>query len=185
MALPLLCIYVSSFPSTLWVTTPSMLRFVIASAVAICSLLAVGCGGPPSATASGTVKYAGQPVENGAIILQAYDNSGGAAKASIVGGKYTLGSDSGLTAGTYRVQIHGYKKSPNAAPQAPAGGAVNDPELAVNQNAGPPTGTDPNMYPYIPSQYNLTTELTVTIAPGENPGKDFDLKAATEKDAQP
>ena len=78
------------------------------------------------------------------------------------------------------MQIHGYKKAGDA-PKGPAGGeSGDDPDLAVIENAGPPTEGDPNMVPYIPSQYNVTTELTVEIAPGENPAKDFDLKAAQE-----
>lgn len=159
-----------------------MLRLLNIVLLASLCLISIGCGGQPSATANGEVKYAGKLVENGSIVFQAYGESGGgSAKALITGGKYSLDEESGLTAGHFRVQIYGYQRS--AAPPAgdgPGAETIDDPDLAITENAGPPIEGDPNTTSYIPSKYNLTTELKVEIKAGENPGTNFDLQAARE-----
>lgn len=141
--------------------------------------ITVGCG-PASSTMSGSVKYAGQAVAEGDIILQAIDRSGGVAKGKIVDGKYNLDESAGLTTGEYRVQIHGYKKS--LTPIANPGENISTSEdVDVKNSAAPTSSGDLTLVPYIPSVYNQATELTTTIEAGANDGVDFDLKAVAEK----
>lgn len=154
------------------------MRLAALIALSVSLLGLVGCGGPAGATASGKVTYGGEPVADGAIVFQPADKQGGPAKARIIDGKYMLDEKSGLTAGAYYVQIHGFRKG-NATEQGPGDESLDDPDLAITENAGPPTDGDANAVSYIPPKYNATTELKKTIQPGQNPDLDFDLEAAS------
>ena len=148
--------------------------------LATCLLLviSVGCG-PSAATMSGMVKYGGQPVKDGNIILQAIDRSGGVAKGKIIDGKYNLDETAELTAGAYRVQIHGYKKS--TVKIHDPGEDISTSEDVDVKSGGPASSGDLTLVPFIPTVYNQSTELTADVVAGANEGKDFDLKVVAEK----
>lgn len=82
-------------------------------AVAICAA-AVGCGsneGPERFDLSGSVQFAGKPVPMGSIEFVPdpdAENSGPAAYADIVDGRYTTNAGKGIVGGAYVLTVVGY-----------------------------------------------------------------------------
>jgi hypothetical protein len=124
--------------------------------IALAVLAFCGCGGSDWGYLSGTVLLNGQPVGPGSITLEPVNADRAGAVASFgTDGKYSVisaGRKEGAPAGEYRVTIHG--------------GA------GYGEEAVGPRPKSP-----IPARYGNpnTTDLTVTIEPGEKVF-DFNLK---------
>lgn len=116
-------------------------------AALLMSLPAAGCGGPARHAVTGTVTFAGRPVEYGAISFQPDASAGPTAPtgyARITDGKYELPADQRPAAGRYAVKVTGFDKSKMKPDPAP-GEAVNTPalfpEFTRTVDIPPPGGT--------------------------------------------
>ena len=72
-----------------------------------------GCGpsGPEKATVTGTVTYAGKPIEFGMIKFNPIEGtSGPVSSATIKNGEYRIDNKGGVPVGRHLVQIDGYRK---------------------------------------------------------------------------
>ncbi len=120
-------------------------------AVAMLSLVGCGGGGPPRAAVQGNVTWEGKPIESGTINFIS-TGTGGSASATIVEGKYQLGSAEGASLGANRVEIFGFKNlgSREAGPPHPPGTMIE----ATEQ--------------FIPSEYNNASKQIVEVQAGEN-----------------
>jgi hypothetical protein len=132
---------------------------------AVCGLLAAviaGCGGPSRAVVTGTVTYQGKAISKGAISFLPCEGTVAAATiAEIVDGKYKVDSLGGLPVGVYQAQIVAYR------PYSGAGRNV----IIDPLNSG-----IRDLEQYIPKQYNVKTELKVTVEPSRRPlTRDFTL----------
>jgi len=117
------------------------------------SLLAIGCGssGPPRAAVQGNVTWEGESIETGTINFIP-TGDGPAATGSIQNGEYSLPKGSGPVIGECRVEIFAMK------------------DFGL-QEAGPPhpPGTKIEVVKQIiPTEYNNSSELTVSINDGDN-----------------
>lgn len=131
-----------------------------ASCLTIAMVSLAGCGGGKvGARVEGTVSYAGEPIEDGAIVFHLPDTKGeGEVGGSrISAGKYLIENNPKITAGRYKVEITGNKSSGKKAKNA-------DPDV---------TGSDVRQY--IPPKYNKQSTLTVELTGGLNK-KDFNLE---------
>src|SRR5205807_395611 len=75
------------------------------------ALAVAGCNAPTTASVTGTVTYAGQPVGDGAITFLPADGKGPAAGGKITAGRYAV---DGLTPGPKVVQVVAVKAVPFA-----------------------------------------------------------------------
>ena len=132
--------------------------FVTCTAV----LFATGCGSKgTSCAAKGSVSFAGQPVEDGALRFFPVEGTpGDGAGATISRGTYDIAMDKGLVAGKYRVSITATRST---------GRDIRNPEPMPGEPA-----MVPEIIQYIPEQYNTRTTLQVELDAGEN-RKDFEL----------
>jgi hypothetical protein len=128
-------------------------------ALAVFLLLYPGCSSGPSAT--GTVTFNGETVDNGSIIFRPESDTKVNAAAKIVDGKFTIPSGAGLTTGKNRVEIYWDKKT---------GKKVNTP------------GDEGNLIDetvqVLPAQFNSASGLKEEVKAGANTFT-FDLKATT------
>lgn len=122
-------------------------------AVVLATVFVVGCGdsGPATYSVSGNVSYGGQPLEHGEISFS-IAKLGAINTTRIVDGRY----ERELEAGTYRVEIHSFKKEMVDV----AGQQV---ETAENQ---------------LPDRYSIDSTLTATVTP-EGPNE-FDFAMSQE-----
>jgi len=129
---------------------------------AVVSLLLAGCGGGSSGSAqvSGTVKFNGEPIEDGSISF--YPSSGSAGiSASIEKGKYAVKGTNPPKAGTYKVVVTWNKKTGKQIP-TPGDEAVMMDDV---QQVIPPKFSDKD-----------ATTLTADLKGTGGETKDFDLK---------
>lgn len=121
----------------------------LALVLAILSL--TGCGGGSGPRVSGTVTYAGEPVEDGSITFHdpdgKHEEKGG---ARIVGGKYLAENNPKLTPGRYRVEISWMKSTGRKAKNA-------DPDV-----------TPEDRKQVIPPKYNKQSTLLEEVKSGAN-----------------
>jgi len=113
---------------------------------------ALGCGsnGPEKATVTGTVTFAGKPIEFGMIKFNPIEGTSGPfSSAAIKNGEYRIDNKGGVPVGRHRVQIDGYRKAIVAPPGLPLEEAPPD--------------------QYIPAKYNSASELTEEIRADESP----------------
>lgn len=130
---------------------------------AFVGVLAGGCGGEDVGRVSGTVRVGGQPLSEGVVVFE--DAAAGISVNATIGadGSYTAKTydRNGLPPGTYQVAIKpasiGDGETPLASDPAQSTGAAQSP---------------------IPEKYRSTktSDLSATVAAGENPPFDFDLK---------
>jgi len=138
-------------------------NLVLAALGAFAGLLAGGCGGGDVGKVSGTVKVGGQPLSEGVVV---FENAGaGISVNATIGrdGSYTAKTydRNGLPPGTYQVAVKPASIGDGEAPLA------SDP----SQSAGAAESAIPEKY-----HSTKTSELSATVAAGENPPFDFDLK---------
>ena len=121
-------------------------------------IVAGGCGpkGIERTGVSGTVTYMGQPIKMGEIRF--IPDKGPVWAAPIVDGKY-FASGKGVTAGTLRVEIRGYRPKANAPTNLP--GIV--PEDIPKEQI-------------LPRKFNIDSQIELVIESGSGlVTKDFDL----------
>lgn len=117
---------------------------------------AVGCGseGAPSGL-TGQVTLGGRPVAKGDLRLDPIkDTPGPGGSAKIVDGRYQIPLHAGMLAGEYRVRVTATRAT---------GRMIKNPDAFLG---GP--AEEPEFVQYIPAKYNADSQLTVTLAPGEN-----------------
>jgi hypothetical protein len=131
--------------------------------------LTAGCGKSDRAEVFGQVTLNGKPINDGDISFYPEPGTAGAqSSAPIQGGKYHLGSEWGLVAGTYQVRINAYR-APTDKSNMLAGGLLDKP---------PETPGIPSRQQFLPKKFN--TESTIeklAVAPGQRKiERDYDLK---------
>jgi hypothetical protein len=133
--------------------------------VAVLSMLAIGCGstGPERVVVSGVVTFDGQPIENGRIRFFPKEGTDAPMSGAVIrDGRYTVDHQGGVPVGDHTVEIEGHRVDPRYA-------ALED------EMSGETEGDLPKQQ-FIPEQYNKSTKLEITIAPGGNSVvKDFTL----------
>jgi hypothetical protein len=133
------------------------------SGLAIALILLSGCGGadPLGRQAiSGTVTLNGQPVDNGAIAFEPLDlQKGVGSGANIVGGKYSIPQQQGLTPGKYLVRISSADRS-QAEPVEEMPGEA--PKMMAKER--------------IPAHWNLKSEQQIEVTADGDHVYDFDIK---------
>jgi hypothetical protein len=127
------------------------------------------------ATVSGVVTHNGTPVEGAKVTLHPtaeIDGKGGAAYAAQTDshGKYLIassGRDPGIPPGMYKVTVTKLKTAQgNLPPEAADPG-----QLEAAGGAGGALNALPDEYGKL-----MTSKLTVTLEPGKNENKNFELK---------
>jgi len=115
----------------------------------------VGCGpsGPRKYAVSGTVKFDGQPLEDGHIIFTPEDPSLGPEAGDIVQGEYRLEAHGGMQ----KVKVSASKAVPGTEGQGFRG--------------------LPLIEEYIPAKYNSATTLSAEVTPSGDNRFDFELDA--------
>jgi hypothetical protein len=132
-------------------------RWLAGVGFVICAVVLAGCSsGPKRYPVSGTVKYKGEPIKNGAITFRSPE--GGTGGAAIVNGEYSIPAATGLVPGNYTVSI-----------------SYPDPK-APKPKEGEAPGKTPPAKELLPPKYNLKSELKATIEPIPMNEKSFDLK---------
>ena len=133
-------------------------------AIAAC---VAGCGGPDDGrlAISGTVKFKGAPIKDGAIVKFVPDEQQGTEGLTMTtGGEYALPKPNGLKPGKYTVIV-----------------SLGDGKTAINpvnpdEPPGPGGGTNIVSKELIPKDWNSQSKQHVTVTT-EGPNKfDFDIK---------
>ena len=119
----------------------------LAGAALVLALALTGCGDIPTYRVAGEVTWQGTPVEDGQINFLPEDRNLHPATAKIVNGRY----EAKVPAGRMKVEVHGQK------------------DLGYN-----PAMHQNTKAPYIPSEYNAETTLTLEVKAGDNTA-DFHL----------
>jgi hypothetical protein len=124
------------------------------------TLLAGGCGGSLTSSgysASGTVTWKGQPLDQGSIQFLPEGGSGEMVGTEIRDGHYTLPNPPGLAPGTYQVRINS--------------------RSGVNPASAPDTHLgDPKSKERLRPEYNAKSELKAEVTGGGSKTFDFTLK---------
>jgi hypothetical protein len=125
------------------------------------ALTASGCGSG-KVPVSGSVLFAGKPVEEGMITFEPADGKGSTTGGLIADGNYELQGDAAALPGEKIVRIVALRKTGR---MIPAG------------SPSPPGTMVPEFTQCIPSRYNDRSTLRVQITPDKANTHDFDLKA--------
>ncbi len=127
--------------------------------LAACFVVAVsGCGGDGRVAIEGTVTFDGQPLPAGQIsFLPMSGTKGPAAGAAIKDGAFTIASEGGTFAGKFRVEVTATRPSNRKAMDHETGRMVNVPQQ------------------FIPPKYNVQSQLTADVKPGEENKFNFEL----------
>jgi hypothetical protein len=112
---------------------------------------AAGCEGAKRGAVCGQVTLDGQPVDGGEIRF--IPAVGIPAWAKIAKGRYAIGGSAGPSIGEARVEIRQARKTGKSIPAAPP---------------APPNAMIEQTVEAIPARYNLRSELTAKIEPGNN-----------------
>jgi hypothetical protein len=112
-------------------------------------LLLAGCGGDPNGprAVSGTVRFKGEPLDQGRIHFAPVEKGPTESGATIENGRYQIPKTSGLVPGTYKVSIFSYDRR----------GA----KVASEEIPGDPGNTQ--FKERIPAKYNAKTTLTAEV----------------------
>jgi len=127
-------------------------------------VLLVGCSSKSDlerVVVSGKVRYQGQPVNQGSIMLIPTQGTKGlTSAATIENGTYEVKASSGVPIGTHRVEIQGTRLTGEPKP-----------ERFQHIDAIP----DP-VEQYLPEKYNTKSELTLTVESRSQMTQDFELE---------
>jgi hypothetical protein len=126
----------------------------------------LGCwpSGPKRVIVSGTVKFAGTPIERGVISFEAIDGPTSRVGAKIENGTYRADADGGVPAGMNRVLIMAFDGGPTPPP------AKLKPESTHTTIRGTPH------HQFLPAKYNTNTELKADVpSNGRTATIDYDL----------
>ena len=133
-------------------------------AVFLSSLTCIsGCGGGGTgnrATVSGTVKFDGQPIEEGQITFTPTGKTGTIVGGAIKAGAYSIPVEAGPEPGEHKVAVTASRKTGKqieAIMPAPAGTMIDVTEM------------------YVPKKYNAETTLRFDVKAGDNKDANFDL----------
>ncbi|MDA0659091.1 MAG: hypothetical protein O2931_07860 [Planctomycetota bacterium] len=120
---------------------------------------------PPRATIAGQVTYQGKPVAFGDIVFEPIGDKwkGFYCQHKIIDGKYSI-NENGPIVGKNRIEIHGYRQTNQVVPDI-SGRRLNEAPAMAN-----------GLLPYIPSEYNDQSDMTIDIVAGQNENRDFQLK---------
>lgn len=140
--------------------TPRFSPSVLLLVALFLGALSLGCGGAEGLfTISGNVTYDGQQVDRGTIgFVQQETSANKSIGTTIVDGHYELGSQEGLSEGSYKVQIYA---------ERPSG-------RKIQADEGSTEMVQP-MVQYMPDIYNARTNLRVEISEDRD-DLNFDLK---------
>lgn len=128
----------------------------VASILTICLFIG-GCGGAGErAELSGTVTLDGAAIPKGAIAFRPVDSGGPSAGSEIVDGQFFVPAEKGLRPGNFRVEITAMRKT---------GKSFKDPVFGQ---------TDVEVQ-YVPTKYNVQSELTVNVPVESAEGLTFEL----------
>jgi hypothetical protein len=109
-----------------------------------------GCGSDPRAGIHGQVLLDGEPLEVGSILFQPAEGTQSPnAGASIIDGDYEVPRAKGPMAGSYRVEIHAFRKTGR--------------KITISNNALIDEEKEA-----IPARYNTKSTLLKTVNAGEN-----------------
>jgi hypothetical protein len=111
-------------------------------------LLLVGCSNDPRLAVSGTVRFNGQPLDQGRIEFHPPGAKGNQSGAPIQDGRYRIPQANGLAPGTYEVKIFSYDTKGAKV----AGDMPGEPGKGFKER--------------IARKYNLATELRADVKPG-------------------
>jgi hypothetical protein len=141
-------------------TRTTVWRFVLLAGCALLTVVPVGCGknsGPERVAVSGTVKYNGTLIPDGAVrFVPGATSDAPATGVNIVDGKYNAAGRFGVPVGTFVVQIEAYRM------HGPA--------------SSPPSKFDKRDQ-YLPAKFNAKSTLEFVVPSGSRQiAKDFDLK---------
>ena len=127
-----------------------------------------GCSGESfeRGAVSGTVRFNGEPVEDGKIVFYpAGDTQGPPAIGLIIDGQYSLEVDDGPIVGRHRVEIQGLRQSDQQVPDMSGAARTKlNPELVDR------------VLPFIPPEFNVRSTLKRDVTAGEQE-LNFDLEA--------
>ena len=150
---------------------------VLIATLGVCLL--VGCSEGEPASLSGTVTFAGDPIEDGSIRFVPVEGAiGPGGSAKIVNGSYEITADSELLAGKHAVTFSATRAATAAeiAQQEREDAADADEEEEDDEDeAATATDQGPLRVSFLPEKYLRPSDIFVELAPGENT-KDFDLE---------
>jgi len=129
-------------------------------------LLLCGCqpAQPQRATIEGEITYQGKPVHYGHIVFIPVEGADGFySQVQFSDGKYSM-SEHGPVVGKNRVEIFGHRKTGIVAPD------ISGKDLSGETQMIEVTE------PYLPSKYNVGSEITVEIESGHNSQVNFHLE---------
>lgn len=139
----------------------SSLSVSLLAAVAVGSLLGAGCG-KGLTTATGSVTFDDEPVQQGTIQFESPNGKAPTAGGQIESGQYTVTGALEMLTGEKIVRIQAYRETGR---KIPAG------------SPAPPGTMVDEIAPFIPAIYNNQSQLTVELAAGVVNQHDFDLSS--------
>ena len=116
--------------------------------VSVALLLLAGCSSDPRLAVSGTVRFKGEPLDQGRIEFHPPGGKGTMSGSNIENGRYDIPRAKGLAPATYEVKVFSYDNK----------GA----KVSSDMPGEPGTGFKER----IAKKYNLATELKAEVKPG-------------------
>ncbi len=138
------------------------LRVLFLAFTGIAAIVFGGCSKSKAdrAIVHGMVRFAGEPVQSGAIRFVPADGTATPpAGAQITNGAFRVGARGGIVIGTYKIEIEAFRPLPPGK---------KDPELEAAKKNHPKLEFQEPREQYIPPRYNAQSELKITIAPGSS-----------------
>lgn len=124
-------------------------------------LFYTGCG-KGQTTATGSITFDGEPVQQGTIVFESPDGKTPTAGDQIESGRYTITGDTDMLVGPKVVRIQAYRETGR---KIPAG------------SPAPPGTMVDEIAPFIPAIYNNQSQLTVELTVGVVNEFNFDLSS--------
>ena len=139
-----------------------MLRWLFALASCVCSVVVLGCSTDTEnrGRVFGKITLNGAPVANGQIRFFALSAEGIGTDGEVKDGAYDIPIASGMTAGTYRVEISSPRSTGRKVPDRDAGPGAMKEEIVEE----------------IPTKFNQNSTLQIDFNPSAKQAHDFDLK---------